>query len=149
MNGMGRLLDDPVVLRLGLALLHFLWQGTVVAAVAALALVVLRRASPATRYVSLLAVLAVMAATPVATYLVMSAAPRPVAARSVPALASAPSRPGPPWQFQPVPRRPDVSHISARCGQGCIDGPASPRCAVSSRGWYCCGRLASSCSRSG
>ncbi len=90
MNGMGRLLDDPVVLRLGLALIHFLWQGTVVAAVAALVLVALRRASPATRYVSLLAVLAVMAATPVATYLVMSAAPRSVAARSVPASASAP-----------------------------------------------------------
>jgi len=92
-NGIGRLLDDPVVLRLGLALMHFLWQGAVVAAIAALALVALRKASAASRYVALLAVLAVMAASPVATYLVMSAAPMPVEARPSPTSAPAPIAP--------------------------------------------------------
>ena len=58
---------SPDVMRpLGWALFHFLWQGTVLAALAAVALALVRRASA--RYLVAVAVLVLMLATPVATF---------------------------------------------------------------------------------
>lgn len=51
---------------LGWALLHFLWQGTAVGAVAAVVMVMIRR--PSLRYVTGLAALALMLLSPVATF---------------------------------------------------------------------------------
>jgi beta-lactamase regulating signal transducer with metallopeptidase domain len=60
----------PDVLRtLGLSLLHFLWQGAVLAVLAATSLAVARKAS--TRYALAVGVLLAMAAAPVFTYLAL------------------------------------------------------------------------------
>jgi beta-lactamase regulating signal transducer with metallopeptidase domain len=61
----------PEVLRtLGLALLHFLWQGAALAALAAAALLISRRAS--TRYTIGVLTLGLMVAAPVITFLLLS-----------------------------------------------------------------------------
>src|ERR1700757_1445765 len=52
---------------LGWALLHFVWQGTALAALAAAAMALLPR--PSARYVTGLSVLALMLLSPVATFL--------------------------------------------------------------------------------
>ena len=86
----------PEVLRtLGLALLHFLWQGAALAALAAAALSVSRRAS--TRYAINVLTLVSMTAAPVITFFVLSpssaghAAPAPAAfvQAAIPAVAHA------------------------------------------------------------
>src|SRR4029077_6291353 len=63
---------------LGWTLLHFLWQGTAVAALAAVLMSLSRRAS--TRYVLAVAALALMLAAPVATF--FSIAPSGIAAHT-------------------------------------------------------------------
>jgi beta-lactamase regulating signal transducer with metallopeptidase domain len=79
-----RLVSHPLAARIGLALLHFVWQGAVLGVIAAALLLALRRAPAASRYAALLAVLAAMALCPVVTFLVTSpvpaAAPAPVTA---------------------------------------------------------------------
>jgi beta-lactamase regulating signal transducer with metallopeptidase domain len=69
----------PDVLRsLGLSLLHFLWQGAALAALAAAAMAFARRASA--RYVVAVAVLALMTAAPIITFNVLRNRPSPVVA---------------------------------------------------------------------
>ena len=51
MTGIERLLQEPAAQAIGWALLHFVWQGTVVALLAAVALALMRR-SDATRVTS-------------------------------------------------------------------------------------------------
>jgi len=81
---------------LGWTLLHFLWQGTALAALAAAATAMCRRA--AMRYVILLAVLALMLCAPVATFFfyqnqhaTLSAGPWPRIASQGPTIAAASS----------------------------------------------------------
>jgi len=74
------LLDAPIILRLGLALVHFVWQGAIAAVVALLVLVALRRASAAARYVALLVVFAGMAACPVLTFALLPGPAQPMPA---------------------------------------------------------------------
>ena len=62
MSGIATLLDHPTVLKLSLALVHFLWQGAALAVVAVVLLLAMRRARPAARYVALLVVMAAMVA---------------------------------------------------------------------------------------
>lgn len=57
------------IAKLGWALLHFLWQGLVVGAVAALALMVMRNARPQARYAVACAAMALCLLLPVATML--------------------------------------------------------------------------------
>jgi beta-lactamase regulating signal transducer with metallopeptidase domain/thiol-disulfide isomerase/thioredoxin len=59
--------EDPRSVQLGLALIHFLWQGALVALLAAVLLLVMRRASPQRRYAALLSVFAGMTLLPVVT----------------------------------------------------------------------------------
>lgn len=59
--------SPPVMHSLGWTLLHFLWQGTALAALAAGAMAVCRR--PSARYMAGIAVLALMLASPVATFI--------------------------------------------------------------------------------
>src|SRR5581483_2406297 len=78
MAGLNSSLSPAVLHALGWALIHSLWQGAAVVAVAALAMAFMRR--PAIRYLVGVGALAVMLATPMATFLVLAkpAAPVPV-----------------------------------------------------------------------
>lgn len=58
----------PLVERLGWTLIHFVWQGTIVAVIVAAALRVFRKASAKTRYAGLCAALLAVAAAPVVTF---------------------------------------------------------------------------------
>ncbi|MGQ0633358.1 MAG: M56 family metallopeptidase [Planctomycetaceae bacterium] len=73
------LAQSPGAQRLGSALLHFLWEGVLVAAIAWVLLVLMRRARPQVRYALLLTLFAAMVACPVVTFLVVDA-PSPNAA---------------------------------------------------------------------
>ena len=75
-------LQSPGAMRLGSALLHFVWQGALLAAMTWLLLVVLKRTKPQVRYAVLLAMFAALAACPVATYFVVDVDVANVAAES-------------------------------------------------------------------
>jgi uncharacterized protein (TIGR03435 family) len=93
MNAMQILASEPWVERFGMTLLHFLWQGLVIAILyAAARLIAARTSSPQTRYLLACAALGAMMAAPLVTWELM----RPVDAspeamyriRSTPATAS-------------------------------------------------------------
>jgi len=63
MNAIHELFSRMVFLRVGWALLHFLWQGAAVAALLAVALRLMRRRSPNARYLTACAAAAALAAT--------------------------------------------------------------------------------------
>ena len=67
MTGIDTLLDEPVVQAVGWALLHFIWQGTLIAAIAAIALRTLRDSAADVRYVVAAIALSLMATMPVVT----------------------------------------------------------------------------------
>ena len=67
MSGIEALIHQPVIQALGWALLHFLWQGALVGAVAAIALRLLRRSAADVRYVVASVALSLMATLPVVT----------------------------------------------------------------------------------
>ena len=75
MSELARLVDNPLVLRLSLALVHFLWQALFLVFVGVVVLAALRRARPAARYAALLVLLAAMAMAPVATFLLLTYGP--------------------------------------------------------------------------
>ncbi len=84
MSTFTELLSQPLAERLGWALVHFLWQGALVACLLVAVLRILRAASAEARYLAGCAALAVMAGLPVVTLLclparVPSTAPSPVA----------------------------------------------------------------------
>jgi beta-lactamase regulating signal transducer with metallopeptidase domain len=68
-------LDPQVVHRLGWALVHFVWQGAALAALAAVMLRCLRRRAAAVRYLAACAALAAMVAVPAATLCLVPPAP--------------------------------------------------------------------------
>jgi beta-lactamase regulating signal transducer with metallopeptidase domain len=68
MNAFAHLFTPDVLRPLGLSLLHFLWQGAAIAALAAASLAMARRA--ATRYAIAVVALLLMVAAPVVTYTV-------------------------------------------------------------------------------
>jgi beta-lactamase regulating signal transducer with metallopeptidase domain len=71
MNFLAHLLSPETMRIVALTLLHFLWQGAALAAVAYLSLSLLRSSS--TRYAFLVGLLALMLASPVATFLILNA----------------------------------------------------------------------------
>ncbi len=71
MNPILELVRHPAASRWGEVLLHFLWQGTAVAALLAVGLARLRHATAATRYQLACAAMGLMAVLPVATWLVL------------------------------------------------------------------------------
>jgi beta-lactamase regulating signal transducer with metallopeptidase domain len=83
MTGVIALTDHPAAVRLGLALVHFLWQGAALAFIAVILVAVLRNASAGARYLGLLIVFAAMAACPVVTFALTGDAPARVAASAV------------------------------------------------------------------
>ena len=87
MSNLMRTLEMPAIGALGWALLHFLWQGAAIAALAAGLLFAMRRASAASRYLVLTSMLGLMVACPVASWC-WAAAALPAAAPEVPTLAT-------------------------------------------------------------
>src|SRR5438045_2716986 len=87
MNALGALGSQANVQVLGWTLVHFLWQGILVAALLACADVLLRRSAATLRYAAACAALALMAGLPVATFIgLRAAAPRmPAAVFVIPA----------------------------------------------------------------
>ncbi|MGH9494958.1 MAG: M56 family metallopeptidase [Candidatus Sulfotelmatobacter sp.] len=79
---------SPIIMQsMGWTLLHFLWQGTAVAALAAGLIAVSRK--PTTRYVLGVAMLALMTLAPVATFLLYSRQEVKIGSSSAPSLPSA------------------------------------------------------------
>ena len=76
MNAAARLLAPDVLRTLGLSLLHFLWQGAALAALAAAALSASRKA--ATRYAIAIIALVLMVSAPVVTFVVLHNSTTPV-----------------------------------------------------------------------
>ncbi|WP_157605139.1 M56 family metallopeptidase [Schlesneria paludicola] len=70
-------LSHQLVLKLGTVLIHFCWQGVLIAAIAGLTLGLTRRATPSGRYSILLGFFGLMMLSPVITFL-CTAAPAPV-----------------------------------------------------------------------
>ncbi len=73
-------LQDPIAYRLGWALVHFLWQGALVALLLRVTLVVLQRRSPNARYLAACAAMLCLVALPIATSIMVdvpSSVPRP------------------------------------------------------------------------
>ncbi|HUT56621.1 MAG TPA: M56 family metallopeptidase, partial [Phycisphaerae bacterium] len=75
MTAIEQILTQPWSQRLGWSLLHFLWQGIVIAALLSVAMTALRRRSANLRYALACMALVVMVAAPVATFCVISAGP--------------------------------------------------------------------------
>ena len=67
MTGTEQLLQDPLAQAIGWALLHFVWQGALVGALAAAALAALRRSDADVRYTVAAIALAVMGTLPIVT----------------------------------------------------------------------------------
>ena len=79
---LSNLLDAAWCVRLTETLLHFVWQGALIARLVWVAVGVLRRASAHARYTVYLCALLVMAACPLATFLVLDASSEPAPAVS-------------------------------------------------------------------
>src|SRR4051794_31892421 len=98
MSALDTFLGLPLVYRLGLTLLHFLWQGTVLALLLAGELALLRSPSANLRYGSACVVLLLMVLFPIATFCFVNvpADPLPPGRRTLdnPPLAAA-MAPGP------------------------------------------------------
>ncbi len=80
---------SPLIERLGLTLLHSLWQGVLVAAALAMALAAFRRSSAALRHLVAFTALGLMAACAGVTFVRLKIEPAPVTA-SVPAFSAGP-----------------------------------------------------------
>lgn len=83
--------DDPRWLRLGMTLVHFVWQGALLGVGAAMLMTWMRGASSHRRYQALLVVFALMAAAPIVTYVLL-----PAASVAVERLAATETAPMPP-----------------------------------------------------
>jgi beta-lactamase regulating signal transducer with metallopeptidase domain len=68
MNALNDILQQPFVVRLGWALIHFLWQGSAIAVLLAITQVVLKRRAAQARYLAGCAALATMLIAPLITF---------------------------------------------------------------------------------
>src|SRR4051794_12757476 len=93
MNSFLDWMQHSAVQRIGWTLLHFLWQGTAIAWLAAIGLALLRRRSAAGRYTLCCVAMAAMAIAPVATGLLFHPSPVQAAAK-LPTPATPPVTPG-------------------------------------------------------
>src|SRR5260221_2738332 len=71
MNAIMQWFDDPRLIRLGLTLVHFLWQGALLGVAAAILMTWMRGVSSRRRYAVLLTALLGMAIAPVMTFLML------------------------------------------------------------------------------
>jgi hypothetical protein len=118
-SALSAIFSEPLIERVGWALVHFLWQGALLAVLLAALLWLVRRRSANLRYFLCCGVLFLMAACPVATFLVLPAgeeapAALPPAEPPLSALAMGPSPaplPAPPLAMEtaPVPAGPPAA----------------------------------------
>jgi beta-lactamase regulating signal transducer with metallopeptidase domain len=92
MSSLTNWLSPSVMHSLGWALLHFVWQGTAVAAIAAVLMAFCRRASA--RYVLAVGALALMLAAPVATFFFLTPSGAAAPAKSFPGAKAQPAANG-------------------------------------------------------
>ena len=78
MNAIMQWFDDPRLVRLGMSLVHFLWQGALLGVAAAIVMTWMRGASSRRRYAVLLTALFGMAIAPVVTFLMLPTPPKPI-----------------------------------------------------------------------
>ena len=102
----------------GWTLVHFVWQGTVIALATACVLRLLRESRPQLRYATACVALAIMLATPVATAFLLSRAPRIALSELVHVLRVDGGRVvsvaiGPPWSSAPT-EASGTARVSAR-----------------------------------
>ena len=119
MNLLAHLLSPETMRIVALTLLHFLWQGAALAAVAYVSLSLVRNSS--TRYAFLVGLLALMLASPVATFLILNSQATTTALTASPALSEprrlrrTRSQPNISRRFLPEPRL-IISFCSLNCG---------------------------------
>jgi beta-lactamase regulating signal transducer with metallopeptidase domain len=89
------ILESSAVHRLGVTLLHSLWEGAVIAAALFIAGFVLRRSAPAARYSASCAALLLMVLAPLCTYLLTNAPANAVAIAPNPQLPAEPQTAAP------------------------------------------------------
>jgi beta-lactamase regulating signal transducer with metallopeptidase domain len=78
MSVLDSIASGPLVTALGWALVHFIWQGTLVAVALAAALYLLRRRAANARYAACCAAMLLMVLAPVVTFLALLGGPAPV-----------------------------------------------------------------------
>jgi len=61
-------IDDPMIWRLTMTLMHFVWQGALIGVAAMIAMLGLRRAAPQVRYLVLVSLMMLMVAVPIMTF---------------------------------------------------------------------------------
>ncbi len=98
-------LSESVVQALGWTLIHFLWQGVLVAVLFASTKVLLRGAGPGVRYAMACGALALMVVLPVTSFSLMVSPPQPTGEESVVSLEQTQPSKSPPTQ-QVVPATP-------------------------------------------
>jgi beta-lactamase regulating signal transducer with metallopeptidase domain len=91
MNGIETIVGEPAVQAIGWALLHFIWQGALIAAIAAVTLRALRPGAADVRYVVAAIALSLMATMPIVTAVQAYRAATGVRDQSAPAAATAPA----------------------------------------------------------
>jgi beta-lactamase regulating signal transducer with metallopeptidase domain/multidrug efflux pump subunit AcrA (membrane-fusion protein) len=112
--------DWPAIDRIGWALVHFVWQGAVVALALAAALEALRRRSSGARYAAACIALLAMAAAPVVTACLVPVPARPAAVPEVDRIAALDSAPAAGPAAALAEGAPSPASIAPRAG-----GPAS------------------------
>ncbi|HEY8749315.1 MAG TPA: M56 family metallopeptidase [Tepidisphaeraceae bacterium] len=95
MNLLHLILESSAVHRLGVTLLHSLWEGALIAAVLFIAGFVLRRSTPAARYGASCAALLLMVLAPLCTYLLTNTPVNAVAIAPNPQLPAEPQAAAP------------------------------------------------------
>ncbi len=83
MNSVEGWISQSVVMALGWTLLHFLWQGTLIAVFYGTLSVLLQRSSAAARYLLGCASLTMMMVLPATTFFLTQSAQQPLASQSI------------------------------------------------------------------
>ena len=128
-----RMVSDPSALAIAWSLVHFLWQGALVALIVAIALRSLRNSSANARYLAACAGLALMALMPLATFLSMETPPGQTAPAAA-AVVAAPMPASPTAQPAVLPPAPvpaaDGAPLAANPGNEIVAAPHGRRWAA-------------------
>ena len=114
-----RWLEHPVTETLGWSLLHFLWEGALIAMIVAILLAAMRRSTPQRHYLVLCGSLVLMWACPLITFSLLS---RPIERPQAPAIVAASPTPPVPLQSEPL-QIADQSRLGPMVPAGGADFP--------------------------
>ena len=120
--------QHPGALKLGAVLLHFLWQGALLAGMALVMLIVCRRSRPQVRYAASLTIYSLMALAPIATFSLLQPPAAPIAEpMREPGVSPATARPAEPDSKLAEPQWIDVQ---SPAGSPVIELPREPQAAT-------------------